>query len=249
MLNRVGTQTIPSAWTLFWRVCIHRAPKPKLIVRYIGAQFAFKHPELVTKLILASPVGIPIPPRAQAVKRNEMPIGTRMLDSLWNCNFTPQTILRIMGPRGPQVCKSVIKGRFSNIAWSAEEIDIISDYFYHITCARASGEYALNAIMEPLIFPKTAGSTTRDARTGIYARLPLHTQLLDPNVLQTPTLLQYGDHDWMFHPQIPEVAQARKNKPGIYKHELELDIIPKAGHHLYLDNPTAFHHSINKFCE
>lgn len=189
---------------------------------------------------MTSPVGIPIPPREHAIKRSEMKLGWKLFDTLWNNNVTPQSILRVMGPRGPKVARDIVRRRFQN-RWNEEETELIGDYLYHITCATASGEYALNALLEPVIVSPNA-----PGKTGVYARAPLYDNLLN-NTHKVKTLLQFGDHDWMYHPQISELVEKRNH---LYQDDvLQLSVLPAAGHHLYLDNTPGFHNSTNQFCK
>lgn len=60
--------------------------------------------------------------------------------------------------------------------------------------------------------------------------------------LKMPLLLVYGDDDWLKYPGLEaDVAkwQSLKNGPSV-----SLEIIRKAGHHLYLENPTEFNQKI-----
>eukprot|EP01127_Copromyxa_protea_P012916 TRINITY_DN3406_c0_g1_i7.p1 TRINITY_DN3406_c0_g1~~TRINITY_DN3406_c0_g1_i7.p1 ORF type:complete len:357 (-),score=23.64 TRINITY_DN3406_c0_g1_i7:32-1102(-) len=200
---------------------------------YIGAHYALQHPNQIEKLILASAVGIPAPSEGY-LQRSEMKTQYKLIDSLWKANFTPQSILRFMGPRGKRIAQNIVRGRFQN-RWNDEETNLISEYLYHITCETPSGEYALNALLEPRIYP--AGVS----RTGVYARIPLYPKLVDPTIYKTKTQLLFGDTDWMYHPQMKELVDER----SIHDNHMELAIISSAGHHLYLDNTTEFHARIN----
>lgn len=76
---------------------------------YLSALYALRHPHRVQKLILASPgkhahtpltatVGLPEQPADSiAVTGHKLPA---WFSRLWNSNYTPQGILRALGPMG-----------------------------------------------------------------------------------------------------------------------------------------------------
>lgn len=76
------------------------------------------------------------------------------------------------------------------------------------------------------------------SQTGVYAREPFEDHL--PG-LRVKTLIQYGDHDWLFSPQVYKILSELK-QPNI-----KLEVLPESGHHVYLDNQNAFHRSVNSF--
>lgn len=117
---------------------------------YLAGKYTVKYPDAVNNLILISPVGIPHPPPAQhQMKPAEMDWRVRTIDHLWRWSFTPQGIVRVLGSRGPKMVSNVINRRFGN-RWAGEELELISDYLYHITAAPGSGEYTLSALLEPV---------------------------------------------------------------------------------------------------
>ena len=101
----------------------------------------------------------------------------------------------------------------------------MADYLYEITRAPASGEYALNSILRP---PVAAG--------GIVARMPLEL-LIKARPDEFPVLTLFGDHDWLASPAAIRAAQ----RIG------DLEIIQRAGHHLYLDNSSSFNRAVLQF--
>ena len=48
-----------------------------------------------------------------------------------------------------------------------------------------------------------------------------------------PTQVLFGDNDWMAHPDVPDILAGSDNVGYVE--------VPKAGHHIYLDNPDVFH--------
>jgi cardiolipin-specific phospholipase len=177
---------------------------------YLSALYALRHPQKVRKLILASPVGLPEQVGdGVAVTGHKIP---SWISHLWNANYTPQGMLRGMGPLGPRFAHGYINNRFPYLP-EPERISLAT-YFYHISADSGSGEYALAALLAP----------------GAWAREPLHSRL--PK-LAMPTTFMYGENDWMDKRHAAAAAE---------KMTVEVDIISvsQAGHHLNLDNPQEF---------
>lgn len=192
---------------------------------YLSGRYAVERPETIEKLVLASPVGIPIKP-TNLLKGNQIPTSIRLIDTLWHSNFTPQQIVRAMGAtRGRRNVRRALRGRIPSLG--SQEVDIVADYLYHITAAHPSGEFAMNSLLEPGISADMM---------GVFAREPLEESLGDAS-LDDVTIL-FGDHDWM-----------RSNQPGAERvvdrlrkngKRASVEIVEAAGHHLYLENPERF---------
>ena len=193
----------------------------------------------VTKLILASPVGFsPSPTPNQRIPSSSLPPSFRLVDALWSSNLTPQSLVRAMGStRGRSAIKRALHGRIPHLKQSTStdvsELDLLAEYLYNVTVAPASGEYAMNSLLEPAASEEGA---------GVYARQPLGgglmTAALYGSNLQSMKVL-YGDHDWM---RFNEEA-ARKECESIRNHctiPADVHVIANAGHHLYLDNADSF---------
>jgi pimeloyl-ACP methyl ester carboxylesterase len=238
---------------------------------YLAGKYAVKYPNAVENLILISPVGIPHPPPAeQQLKPAEMDWRVRAIDQLWRWNVTPQGMLRVMGPRGPKMVTTVVNRRFGN-RWAGEELDLIADYMYHISAAPGSGEYTLNALLEPVFLkseeelaaiedqsedvvvnaagelsapaanrptPAARKSRVINARSGVFARLPLEDELCK---LKVPILLLYGDNDWLYYAGAENSVKKWKDS-GVPA--AALGIVSNAGHHLYLDNSKEFNRAL-----
>src|SRR5206468_12575203 len=132
----------------------------------------------VTKLLLASPVGIPPHIEGLDIPRFAItghPIPSWVI-SLWNSHYTPQGLIRGIGPIGPSLVSTFIHRRFPYL--SQEEKNLLSVYTFHITSQSGSGEYALGTLLEP----------------GAWAREPLHNHLRD---LTMPTAFLFGEGDWI----------------------------------------------------
>jgi pimeloyl-ACP methyl ester carboxylesterase len=159
----------------------------------------------------------------------------------WKANVTPQDIIRLSSTRGPDLVRSMVERRFKNIFDKSspnqssevnEEKKHFTDYIYHISSAPARGEYALNALLEPLSYDDTKSGRVR---THIYARAPLHPVL--PLLKDTPVLIMYGDHDWMKYDGVEDDVQNWKNK-GMSN--VFLQTVPHGGHQFFLENPRGF---------
>ena len=118
----------------------------------------------------------------------------------------------------------IVRSRFRSLGWSEEQIKVIADYLYHITAAPGSGEYSMNSLLVPLVRADTS-------RPGVFAREPLVHKM---NSLSIPINVLYGDNDWLYHKHECDSAISHLRREGL---EISLNVIPKSGHHLYLDNP------------
>jgi len=188
----------------------------------------------LTKLILASPVGFqPLPTTNERIQTSELPPTIRLVDALWSSNFTPQQIVRMLGStRGLSTVKRALHGRIPQL--QSSELDLLADYLYHITVAPASGEYAMNSLLEPAATKESMGVFAREPLGGGSMANSISKQTIPS--LKTIRVL-YGSNDWMrFH------EQAARHEMQRIQSEIraEVQIIPNAGHHLYLDNSSSF---------
>ena len=176
------------------------------------------------KLILLSPVGIPAQPEEQREgtelsKARYSVVGSTLpswLVRLWNGNYTPQWFIRTVGPWGPKLVKRYTDFRFQYLP--PEELKDLREYLYHISADSASGEYALAAMLEP----------------GAWARQPLSPLLKD---ILMPTTFLYGDVDWMDARHAESIVDSMRVPTRVIR-------LPKAGHHLYLDNVSEFNQAL-----
>lgn len=129
---------------------------------YLVGKYTLKYPEQVRGLILISPAGVPeLPPKSDRIDSKDLDWRIRFMKKLWNLNITPQSLIRIVGPsRGIEWIEKGIGRRFSH-RWQGEELKLFSDYFYHITAAPGNGEYALNALLDPIFVKKSANRGNR----------------------------------------------------------------------------------------
>ncbi|TPX78273.1 hypothetical protein CcCBS67573_g00416 [Chytriomyces confervae] len=224
---------------------------------YLSGCYALKHPQRLTSLTLISPFGLPAHPQASVPLgevSKQLPLAQRLFLSAWNNNFTPQWVLRGMGPYGSKFASRVVARRFP--AMDTNDQSLISNYLYNLSTLRpAAGEYALNALMELRMVPvqptshyeALERSTSESRRSsnagtfGLFARNPLGVRLGKGLPAHMPVNILFGDNDWMFGNRnaivsLDLIARRKKTK---------LTVIDGAGHHLYLDNPGQFADSVN----
>jgi pimeloyl-ACP methyl ester carboxylesterase len=197
---------------------------------YLAARYVLEYPDAVQRLVLASPVGFPNKPNNVLVG-SQLPTSFRVLDALWSSNFTPQQIVRFLGSnRGRQRTLQALMGRIPHL--SGQDVQLLANYLYHITVAAPSGEFAMNSLLEPVVSAEIM---------GVFAREPLYDLL--PEISTSSTLQQvkvlYGDHDWM-RPNEPSARETLINLEQRTGIATSVEVLPNAGHHLYLDNPLDF---------
>eukprot|EP00252_Welwitschia_mirabilis_P015191 TRINITY_DN33429_c0_g1_i1.p1 TRINITY_DN33429_c0_g1~~TRINITY_DN33429_c0_g1_i1.p1 ORF type:complete len:409 (-),score=54.68 TRINITY_DN33429_c0_g1_i1:115-1341(-) len=195
---------------------------------YIAAKYALKHPEHVQHLILVGPAGF----SEESDKKAEWLVKFRstwkgaLLSHLWESNFTPQKIIRGLGPWGPNLVQRYTSARFISHTvgdkLNEEESKLFSDYIYHTLAAKASGELCLKYIFS----------------FGAFARSPL---LRRSSEWKVPTTFIYGYQDWMDYEGAQE---ARKFMPV----PVEIIRVPNGGHFVFMDNASAFHTAVFYAC-
>jgi pimeloyl-ACP methyl ester carboxylesterase len=222
---------------------------------YLSARYALQHPEHVKGLILLSPAGVPEQPDIEdRVELSELSWKLRLLIALWRMNLTPQMLVRIAGNRGRSFVDGYFRRRLmTGSQWTDEEAEILSDYLFHITAGAGNGEYALNALLQP-IFVQGQGvrGQTRNSdrfvdgekppplRSGVYARQALERVIEADLKRNIPLLLIFGDSDWLYFPTAPHTVQ-RWKESGL---RAELVVIRDADHHLHLQNAADVNKTI-----
>lgn len=196
---------------------------------YLATAYALKHPDKVEHLILASPAGVPRKPEVEPwrARLEDMPPFRRFfvqsmvssVTALWDAGYSPQDIIRFIGPLGPRMIYGYARSRFGN-----PEVDkeAMGAYLYHNAAAIGSGEYSLGKVLLPFA----------------YAREPLCTRL--PS-LKVPVTFIYGETDWMDARNADAVVPEMKVPAKVVR-------VPNAGHQLFLDNPSFFNESVLQAC-
>lgn len=191
---------------------------------FLAVSFALRHPQLVSNLILVSPVGVPRvpankfpPPSAPLMKR----ILFRIIFALWERHWTPQYISRYAPAFvGRAFAAWLIDARFPARTIAAR--NALVEYAYQNCIAPPSGEHSLSTILE----------------SGAYARRPLIDKL--PNI-RVPVLFMYGERDWMDHTAAEKAMQNMICPTDLVQ-------VSASGHHLYYDNPDEFAKAVIEAC-
>ena len=106
-----------------------------------------------------------------------------------------------------------------------EELRLLYEYFYTALCGRPlSSDSWVNAL---LVF------VDGEEHRGLYARKPLADEPAARLATLPPTMVIYGERDWV---QTPSALRAAETLPNFV-----LRVEPGAHHHLYLDRPSVFH--------
>ncbi|KAI0036011.1 alpha/beta-hydrolase [Vararia minispora EC-137] len=215
---------------------------------YLSVAYALRYPDRVSKLVLLSPVGVPHDPdstespdreltddqhtgsegpqagstgRVEAIKqeqaaRKRQPTRTmKFLMYLWEEGWSPFQIVRSTVFWGPMLVGRYSSRRFGSL--DEEETRDIHDYLLNLTLMKGSGEYCISHLLAP----------------GAHARLPLVDRIA---ALKIPVTFAYGEHDWM-DPEGGQASIDNMRKAGNYNGKMY--VVPKAGHHLYMDNASA----------
>ncbi|KAG7971760.1 hypothetical protein I3843_07G151300 [Carya illinoinensis] len=194
---------------------------------YVAAKYALKHPDHVQHLILVGPAGFSSESNAsESLIRFRATWKGAILNHLWESNFTPQKIIRGIGPWGPNLVRKYTSARFGTYTTgdtlTDEESKLLTDYAYHTLAAKASGELCLKYIFS----------------FGAFARMPL---LHSASEWKVPTTFVYGYQDWMNYEGAQE-ARKRMEVP------CEIIRVPQAGHFVFIDNANGFHSAVLYAC-
>ncbi|PHH65899.1 hypothetical protein CDD81_1268 [Ophiocordyceps australis] len=176
---------------------------------------------------------------------------------LWDANVSPFSLVRLTGPLGPRLVSGWSSRRFNHLP--TQEAQALHNYSFSIFKQRGSGEYALAYILAP----------------GAYARRPIINRIHEvgrqslalpdgSRVKETgiPIVFMYGENDWMdvagglaAKQRIKETSErALRQATSPQEQEAEkgsakVIIIPRSGHHLYLDNPDEFNRVLREEIE
>jgi len=184
---------------------------------FLSASFAVKWPERVEKLILADPWGVP----------------RRVFNPEWHDSWTykilaglvyaiksPLIFLRAVGPLGPSLFYYLAPDlgiKFKHIC----PPDHIASYVYHSNVQDPSGDLAFNMFTIP-------GGW---ASTPLVDRLPkLPTSL--------PLYVLFGRDSWVDPRPMMEL------KTMLTAHKIEVLLLPRAGHHVYIDAAEYFNRAV-----
>ncbi|KAL8166100.1 hypothetical protein V2J09_007599 [Rumex salicifolius] len=194
---------------------------------YVASKYALKHPEHVEHLILVGPAGVSGDSEmSQNLMQFKATWKGAIVNHLWESNFTPQKIIRGLGPWGPNLVRNYTSARFGKHSTgdvlNEEESRLLTDYVYHTLAAKASGELCLKYIFS----------------FGAFARKPLLHSAPDWKV---PTTFIYGFDDWMNYKGAQEAREQMKVPCEIIR-------VPQSGHFVFIDKPNDFHSALFYAC-
>lgn len=173
---------------------------------------------------------------------------------LWDANVSPFSIIRMTGPFGPRFVSGWSSRRFNHLP--APEAQALHDYSFSIFKQKGSGEYVLAYVLAP----------------GAYARRPVVNRIQDVGRQPIPQpdgaaprketgfpiVFMYGENDWMDvagglaceeklnKAKAAALARATEEEKRSENGSTKVVIVPKAGHHLYLDNAEFFNEALQK---
>ncbi|CAI9763767.1 unnamed protein product [Fraxinus pennsylvanica] len=195
---------------------------------YVAAKYALKYPEHIQHLILVGSAGFSSETEHMSERLAQFRSTWKgaIANHLWESNFTPQKIIRGLGPFGPDLVRRYTSARFGSYSegnlLTEEESRLLTDYVYHTLAAKASGELCLKYIFS----------------FGAFARMPL---LHRASEWKVPTTFIYGFHDWMSYEGAQEARKQMKVPSEIIR-------VPQGGHFVFIDNPAAFHSAVLYAC-
>ncbi|XP_078440141.1 alpha/beta-Hydrolases superfamily protein [Wolffia australiana] len=194
---------------------------------YVAAKYALKHPEHVQHLVLVGPAGFTSEESSsERLTKFRATWKGAIFNHLWESNFTPQKVLRGLGPWGPGLVRKYTSARFGSYSTgqvlNEEESKLLTDYVYHTLAAKASGELCLKHIFS----------------FGAFARQPL---LQRASEWKVPTTMIYGCDDWMDY----RGAQRAREEMKV---PCEIIRVPQGGHFVFIDNPSGFHSAMLYAC-
>lgn len=203
---------------------------------------------------------VPPPPPPQPRRRL-----VKVLEYLWDANVSPFSIVRWAGPLGPRLVSGWSSRRFAHLP--AEEAAALHDYSYSIFRLRGSGEYALAYILAPRAYARNplirriqgvgrqviraTDETETSSTTASSSSSSLSSSWSKAEVMERetgiPVVFMYGEHDWMdvsggyaAKAKIDAERECRRAQGMEDNGTAKVVVIPKAGHHLYLDAPDVF---------
>jgi pimeloyl-ACP methyl ester carboxylesterase len=189
----------------------------------IATYWELKRPGRFQSLVLASPAGVPEPPPEFAL-RIRSPLMRRLAHSLWESDsISPQAVMRVLP--SSFVLRNLTRYyvRAFGYRYSEQTTTGLAEYMYAIsTAGTRSSEMAFCTLLMP----------------GAFARRPIGPLM---HLVETPTLLCYGDRDWMD-------ASAGERAYKSIKSRSRHVITSGADHNLMISEPTKFASLVASFC-
>jgi len=184
---------------------------------YLSAVYTLKYPERIIRLILADPWGVPKKP--ENADQN-LTWRRQAIHLAANVFTSPFSVLRALGPYGPSLVNKFRPDLHMKFSTLIPESKWMSSYIYHCNAQDPSGEVGFNHLQIPF---------------G-WARLPLENRLHDISP-QVPITAIYGEDTWMDYSTMINIMPS-------FKSRMELLLLPKAGHHVYIDSNDLFNFTV-----
>ncbi|KAL9250644.1 putative 1-acylglycerol-3-phosphate O-acyltransferase [Drosera capensis] len=238
---------------------------------YIAAKYAIKHPEHVKHLILVGPAGFSAETdMSERLMQLRATWKGAIVNHLWESNFTPQKIIRGLGPWGPGMVRRYTSARFGSYSsgdmLNEDESKLLTDYVYHTLAAKGSGELCLKYIFsfgaftrKPLLHMSVveSRSLTLYLICSVTSVFPAVIENIVSGTLvstkcllvfgcsasewKVPTTFMYGTDDWMNY-QGAQEARKQMEVP------CEIIRVPQGGHFVFIDNQKGFHAAVFYAC-
>lgn len=183
---------------------------------YLMGTYGIKvNPSFCNKMLMVSPGAI-------IKHRKQVPVPAYFA-RLWEQNISPFCLVRNTGPIGSKLVSMWSFRRFADLP--KKEATLLHKYAYGIFQSPGSGEYMLNYLLAP----------------GADARHPLIERGI--HKLRCKLLWWYGEDDWMDKKGGQLCSNIINNVSGDPARST-VELIPNAGHHLYLDNSHYFNQKV-----
>eukprot|EP01059_Diplonema_ambulator_P019365 TRINITY_DN3253_c0_g3_i1.p1 TRINITY_DN3253_c0_g3~~TRINITY_DN3253_c0_g3_i1.p1 ORF type:complete len:351 (+),score=46.39 TRINITY_DN3253_c0_g3_i1:45-1097(+) len=186
---------------------------------YISACYAMKHPEVVSKVVLVDPWGVPVRDEAAKKRAKKMPWYIKCASNVakWS---GPLFLMRASGPLGPGLLprfRPDLVSKWDGIFVNGQ----VADYIYQCNAmSPATGEETFMYLQIPF---------------G-YAKDPLCTRPF--NASQDVHLI-YGAESWMNPSHGKQIIDTHQGASSF-------TVIPNAGHHVYMDNIDKFNAALRE---
>jgi len=184
---------------------------------FLASAYALRYPQNIDHLILADPWGIPRQPEKNAYSK--MPLKGRIARRLASV-MNPLTAIRAAGPIGPGLIALFRADLPTKFKHFIADRSLFAKYMYHINAQSPSGEIAFVKLNKALGF----------AANPMIERLPdLHHSV--------PVTLFFGESSWIDRVSGHKLKDLLGDRASIH-------IVPKAGHHIYVDNHPFFNSTV-----
>ena len=124
--------------------------------------------------MLFSPAGLESASNYEIVPQTEIK-NWKLLwaERLWRYNFTPQSVVRLMGPWGTGAVRNLVNMRFGPDKWPEHEASVISDYLFHLCALPHASENALSVIFEPKMVKEGGQGVSGAQRPRVFTKEPI----------------------------------------------------------------------------